>query len=184
MTIHPDAARVLSFWFDEHGHEDWFGAKPDFDEAVRSAFGRTTDQGQRGELHGWRTTPEGRVAEIIVLDQFSRQLFRGDAKAFASDGMALVLAQELIARGEDAGLSDDMRHFAWMPFMHAESLAMQDWSVRLFSTLPGEDPAKFAIAHRDTIIRFGRFPKRNAALGRVSTAEELAYMAETDGRMF
>lgn len=181
---HPEARRVLAFWFEEHGNEDWFGGKAAFDEAVRSRFEDTLAQGQRGELSDWRITPEGRVAEIIVLDQFSRQLHRGCAQAFASDGMALVLAQELVLGGLDRMLSPDQRQFAWMPFMHAESLAMQDWCVRLFLTREGENPAAFAEAHRDTIRRFGRFPMRNAALGRTNSPEEQVYIEARDGRMF
>ena len=183
-AIHPDATAVLAFWFDRHGHDDWFGAKTEFDAAVRDGFGETHARAERSELWQWRTTPEGRLAEIIVLDQFSRQLFRGQARAFASDPLALALAQELVARGEDDRLPLERRIFSYMPYMHSESLAIHDEAMRLFAAPGMEETLKFEAAHRDTLVRFGRYPMRNAALGRVSTPEETAYMAERAGKMF
>ncbi|VAW21837.1 Protein of unknown function DUF924, partial [hydrothermal vent metagenome] len=128
--------------------------------------------------------PLGRVAEIIILDQFSRQFFRGKAKAFAFDGMALVLAQELVATGDDKTLTIDQRSFAYMPYMHSESLKIHDEAVKLFGSLNVEATLEFEIAHRDVIVRFGRFPKRNEALGRISTKEEKAYMEERGDSFF
>jgi uncharacterized protein (DUF924 family) len=168
---------VLKFWFEDHGHEDWFGGKPEFDAKLKAQFGATHERIAAGEGYAWRNTPAGRLAEIVVLDQFSRQLYRGQPKAFASDGMALVLAQEFVAQGLDQALEPMRRMFVYLPYEHSESLAMQLHSVRLFQALGDENAIKFARAHLEVIQRFGRFPKRNAALGRESTPEELAYMA-------
>ena len=125
----------------------------------------------------------GRLAEIIVLDQFSRQLHRGSPDAFAQDKIALVLAQEAIAVGADTALPIERRMFLFMPFQHAESLVIQEEGVKHFAQF-GEEMMKFMTDHRDTIARFGRFPFRNKALGRQSTPGELAYMAEQGDRMF
>ena len=178
----PD--EVIKFWFVEHNKEDWFGGKTEFDEKLEELFFDTHAKVALGEAYGWRVSPKGRLAEILVLDQFSRQFYRGDARAFASDGMALVLAQELVASGQDQTLSESERVFAYMPYMHSESLLVHEEAVRLYASLDNEENLKFEIAHRDTIARFGRFPKRNEALGRVSTQEELDYINERKDSMF
>jgi uncharacterized protein (DUF924 family) len=175
------AADVLKFWFEEHGHEDWFGGKPEFDARLAAAFSNTHAAVARSEAWDWRGTPDGRLAEIIVLDQFSRQLCRGKAQAFATDGMALALAQEAVGGGHHNFLPPVRRTFVLMPFMHAESAAVQRESVRLFTALGDADTLKFAEQHAEVIARFGRFPRRNAALGRVSTPEEESYMVATQG---
>lgn len=180
----PTAENVHSFWFAEHGPDDWFSAKPAFDAAVAARFGETHAAAARCELWSWRETPRGRLAEIMALDQFSRQIHRGQAAAFATDTLALALAQEAAAGGALDSLDANERQFLLMPFMHAESLAVQEESVRLFATHCPEGTANFARAHRETIARFGRFPMRNAALGRDSTAAEREYMAAQAGRMF
>lgn len=171
------AQDVLSFWFTECTPADWFGGPPEFDAKLAARFTETHRHVALGEASGWRTGAEGRLAEIIVLDQFSRQLHRHSPKAFVSDTMALALAQELVAHRLDLALTNDQRMFAYMPFMHSESLVIHDESRRLFSALPGPDNLKFETAHRDLLLRFGRYPKRNATLGRVSTPEEIAYIA-------
>jgi uncharacterized protein (DUF924 family) len=168
---------ILKFWFDDHGQDDWFGGKPEFDAEIAAGFTQTHAAVARGEAWGWRDRPEGRLAEIIVLDQFSRQLFRGKAEAFASDAMALALAQEMIGGGHHNFIHAERRGFVLMPFMHAESTVMQAESVRLHMALAGPDQLKFAQAHQGVIARFGRFPRSNAALGRTSTPEEIEYMA-------
>ena len=177
------AQDVIDFWFVQHGTDDWFGGKAEFDVALAEGFADTHPHVALGEAWGWRQTPEGRLAEIIVLDQFSRQLHRGSADAFAQDKMALALAQEAIAAGADQALELKRRMFVYMPFMHAESLVIQEEGVKLFSPFD-PDLQKFMTGHRDTIARFGRFPFRNKALGRTSTAEEEAYMAEQGDRVF
>lgn len=174
---------VLDFWFVEHGPEDWFAGSAEFD--ARCA--RLSDihaRAVRGELWEWRQTVKGRVAEIILLDQLSRQLHRGDPRAFAADPMALALAQELVYGGLDSELSIPEKVFAYMPFEHAESAPVQEESVRLFTALGDDAFLPYALEHRDTIARFGRFPFRNAALGRTSTPEEIAYMAEREGKAY
>jgi uncharacterized protein (DUF924 family) len=175
------AAEILKFWFDDHGPDDWFAGKPEFDAEIAAGFSETHTALARGEGWDWRTTAAARLAEIIVLDQFSRQLFRDDRRAFASDGTALVLAQEAVGGGHHNFLPSNRRVFVLMPFMHAESLAVQLDSVRLFTALGIESNLKFAQAHADVIRRFGRFPARNAALGRVSTPEELEFLAAGKG---
>jgi uncharacterized protein (DUF924 family) len=172
---------VLKFWFEDHGRDDWFAGKPEFDDAVRTRFAATHEAVSAGEAYGWRKTPGGRLAEVIVLDQFSRQLHRGTARAFTQDGMALVLAQEAVALGLDREMDRDHRLFLYMPFQHAESLAIQGVSVRLFQALGNPDLLKYAQGHFEVIRRFGRFCKRNAALGRDSTPEELHYIETSEG---
>jgi uncharacterized protein (DUF924 family) len=174
---------VLRFWFVEHDKDDWFGAKPEFDAALAAEFGETHPMVARGEAWEWRKTPEGRLAELIVLDQFSRQLHRGSPEAFAQDKMALVLAQEALAVGADQAFGMPMRVFLFMPFMHSESLVIQEEGVKHFAQF-GEELLAFMAGHRDTVARFGRFPFRNKALGRESTPEELAYIEEQGNRMF
>ena len=177
------AQDVIRFWFDDHTMDDWFGGKPEFDALLAAEFAETHAAVARGEAWQWRQTPEGRLAEIVVLDQFSRQLHRGAPEAFAQDKMALVLAQEAIATGATEAVPLERRMFFFMPFQHAESLVIQQEGVRHFEQF-GPEMLKYMTDHRDTIARFGRFPFRNAALGRQSTPEELAYMDEQRDRMF
>lgn len=176
--------QVLKFWFDDHGREDWFGGGRKFDALVKRRFGATQAAAATGELSAWRASPEGRLAEIIVLDQFSRQIHRGKPAAFASDAMALALAQEVVRAGADRAMPPEQRMFFYMPFMHSESLAVHRQAVRLFRALGNKDVLRFERGHRDVIARFGRYPKRNAALGRKSTRAELAYLAGRDGSAF
>jgi len=172
---------VLKFWFDDHGQDDWFGARPEFDALIAERFAPTHAAVARGEAWRWRTTPNGRLAEIIVLDQFSRQLFRGRPEAFANDAMALTLAQEAVAGGHHNFVPMPQRMFLLLPYQHSESAAVQAESVRLHTAMGVPDLLKFAEGHAQCIARFGRFPKRNAALGRTSTPEEDAYIASTEG---
>jgi uncharacterized protein (DUF924 family) len=178
------AQEVIQFWCVEHDKEDWFGGKPEFDAKLAAEFGDTHPPVARGEAWGWRKTAEGRLAEIIVLDQFSRQLHRGSLEAFAQDKMALVLAQEAISAGADQTVEPIRRAFFYLPFMHAESLVMQDEGVRLYQALGNAEQLDYMEKHRDCIARFGRFPFRNKALGRETTAEEQAYMDEAGERSF
>lgn len=175
------AEDVIRFWFVDHGSDDWFSSSAAFDAELAAAFADTHAAVAQGEAWPWRTTPEGRLAEILVLDQFSRQLFRASARAFASDSMALALAQEAVAGGHDKALDPQKRMFLYMPYMHSESLVVHEEALRLFTDLDNENILKFEIAHADCLRRFGRYPRRNAALGRESTAEEKAYIADGDG---
>lgn len=165
---------VLDFWFAEHGPEDWFAGGEAFDDKCRDRLFEVYQRAIRSELWAWRETVEGRLAEIILLDQLSRQLNRGSAKAFASDTMALSLAQEAVAQGLDNDLTDHQKLFLYLPYQHAESLLVQEESLRLNGALP--DFVAFAKEHHDVVARFGRFPMRNAALGRASTPQEQAYI--------
>jgi len=173
-----NADHILHYWFDELQPRDWWRKDAELDRAIARRFGDTHRAAARGELFAWRDHPRGRLAEIIVLDQFSRQIHRDTPDAYACDGMALVLAQEALRAGADQALQGAERAFLYMPFMHAESLAMQDISVRLFDQPGLEGNLRFALAHRDIIVRFGRYPHRNAVLGRASTAEELDFLQQ------
>ena len=180
----PDAAEVIRFWFKEHGEKDWWSADPAFDREIAERFATTHARLSLGEGFAWRHTAEGRLAEIIVLDQFSRQLYRNDPRAFAQDGMALVLAQEAVAGGVDQRLPADQRTFLYMPYMHSESVLVHEAAAPLFAALGGDETETPADDHLAVLRRFGRFPKRNAALGRISTPDELAYIAGIGNRMF
>jgi len=179
-----DAAKVIDFWFVKHNRDDWFTISEQFDQQLREKFFDLHAKVAAGEAFAWRTEPLGRLAEIVVLDQFSRQFFRGKGEAFACDGMALVLAQELVASGGDKSLGEEQALFAYLPYMHSESLVIHREAVRLFTELGNEKNLQFELSHRDLIARFGRFPKRNKALGRVSTKEEEAYIAGREGSHF
>lgn len=171
---------VLKFWFVDHGQDDWFGAKPEFDALIAADFAETHAAVARGEAWHWRTTPEGRLAEIIVLDQFSRNLFRADPRAFTGDVVALVLAQEAIHAGADRELPAARRAFLYMPFMHSESRVIHVDAERLFRQPGLERNYEFELKHKAIIDRFGRYPHRNAILGRRSTPEELAFLEQPD----
>jgi uncharacterized protein (DUF924 family) len=172
------AQNILDFWFEELHSKQHFTKDPALDAAIRQRFGATLEAAARCELFGWRGTPQGRLAEIVVLDQFSRNIFRDTARAFAQDPLALVLAQELVACGLDRALTPTQRSFAYMPYMHSESSLVQAESVRLFGQTGLENNLNFALRHQAIVVRFGRFPHRNAPLGRSSSAEELAFLNE------
>jgi uncharacterized protein (DUF924 family) len=175
------AEDVLDFWFVDHGSEDWFGGKADFDDRLAALFTVTHARVAAGEAWQWRSSVAGRLAEIIVLDQFSRQLYRRRPEAFAQDAMALALAQEAVAGGFDQQLEQQRRMFLYMPYMHSESLVIHEEAVRLFTDLGDKEVLDYEIAHRVCLERFGRYPRRNEALGRQSTAEELEYIASGEG---
>ncbi|MGH8403794.1 MAG: DUF924 family protein, partial [Gammaproteobacteria bacterium] len=149
-----------------------------FDALIHERFSETHRAAVQGELYEWRATPEGRLAEVIVLDQFSRNLFRDSARAFACDGMALVLAQEAVRAGADQALEPARRVFLYMPYMHSESRAIHVVAERLFRQLGIAENLKFELAHKAIIERFGRFPHRNAVLGRESTPEEREFLSQ------
>ncbi|MBP1039785.1 DUF924 domain-containing protein [Vagococcus sp. BWB3-3] len=169
---------VLTFWFQESAEKQWFTKDSGYDEQIRQKFGSCHQQAIRGECVGWRKNIRGRLAEIIVLDQFSRNLFRDSPLAFANDGMALVLTQEAIATGEIDQLSQVERSFLFMPLMHSESLVIHDEALKRFAEPGMETTLDFEKRHRDILLRFGRYPHRNQILGRASTDEELAFLTE------
>ncbi|MEO1771000.1 DUF924 family protein [Candidatus Enterococcus ferrettii] len=173
-----ESQAVLDFWFTESMPKQWFAKDESFDQKICERFVLLHRQASQGEKAFWRETIQGRLAEILVLDQFSRNLFREDPRAFAYDGMALVLAQEAIVKEELRELTVEERSFVYMPFMHSESLAIHEQAMILFSETGMENSLDFEKRHRDIIERFGRYPHRNAVLNRPSTQEELSFLKE------
>ncbi|NHI00482.1 DUF924 family protein [Oceanimonas sp. MB9] len=169
---------VLEFWFEELIPAQWWRKDAVLDTAIAERFGQLHRRACQGELFEWRVSAPGRLAEIIVLDQFSRNIYRGEPNAFAADGMALVLAQEAIAQGADQALSQQQRLFLYLPFMHSESLNIHDQALALFERLGFADNLDFEHRHRNIIARFGRYPHRNAILGRPSTPEEREFLKQ------
>ncbi|MEC9347863.1 MAG: DUF924 family protein [Pseudomonadota bacterium] len=173
-------AEVLRFWFEELRPEQYWTRDDALDRRIIADFGALHAEAVSGALAGWMATPEGALALVIVLDQFPRNMFRGDPRSWASDSLALAHAKAAIDRGHDRALPAERRHFLYLPFEHSEDLAMQERSLELFGAMPDLSPeAKFAVErHHEIIARFGRFPHRNAVLGRVSTPEEIAFLNE------
>lgn len=169
---------VLQFWFEEATPKQHFGKDAAFDAEICERFADTHRAAARGEFATWRDTADGRLAEIIVLDQFSRNLFRDNPRAFAADGMALVLAQEAIHVGADREMPAARRAFLYMPFMHSESRVIHVDAERLFRQSGLERNYDFELKHKAIIDRFGRYPHRNAILGRKSTPEESAFLGQ------
>jgi len=176
-----DAQAVLNFWFNDTTPNQWFTKDPAFDALVRHHFLDLTRRAIAGELDPWSESPQHGLALLLLLDQFPRQLWRDSAMAFAGDPRALALSWQALDRGWVEAEPDQARRQFWlMPLMHSEQLAVQEASLPLFSQFVDERTADFALRHRDVIARFGRFPHRNAALGRVSSAEELAFLQLPD----
>ena len=174
---------VLDFWFDEDAKTRWFVPSAAFDRAVAEQLGEGYERAAAGALDGWRSSAEGCLALCILLDQVPRQLFRGQARAFATDEQACALALHALEAGFDRQLTVEQRQFLYMPFMHSERLEDQDRCVALYQAPEMRDKMKHAVEHAELVRRFGRFPHRNAALGRASSAEEDAHLAAT-GRHF
>ena len=172
------AQDILDFWFDPDHRSLWFAKSDEFDAKIRERFQTIHHQAIQAELWSWRKTAEGRLAEIIVLDQFSRNLYRDQPQAFAHDSMALMLAQEAISLQLDAQLSPDHRSYLYMPIMHSESKLIHEFALKLFQRLGNEINLSFEKKHKLIIDRFGRYPHRNAILGRSSTAEELEFLTQ------
>ena len=189
--MHTDALAVLDFWFgppDDPGHAQprpqWFRKDDAFDAQIVQRFGPLIERALIGDIDDWLTRPVEplpALARVIVLDQFTRNAFRGTARAFAGDAMALQTARALVASGADRSLTGVQRQFAYLPFEHAEDLSHQRTAVQLYQQLAADEPARadlvvWAQKHRDIVARFGRFPHRNAALGRASSPEEAAFL--------
>ncbi len=169
---------VLQFWFCEIAPAQWWQADPAFDRLVLERFGELHRQAARAELFEWRADPRGRLAEVIVLDQFSRNIHRGCRRAFENDALALALAQEAVAAQADMALPSDERSFLYMPYMHSESKVIHEAAERLFRDHTTPYSHDFELRHKAIIDRFGRYPHRNAMLARESTPEELAFLSE------
>ncbi|BBN81719.1 membrane protein [Pseudoalteromonas sp. A25] len=169
-------AEILNFWFEEIDAKQWWQKDPDFDALIQKRFGELHKSASQCNLSHWRTTAQGCLAEIIILDQFSRNIYRDTAKAFESDSLALALAQCAIAQGQDRLLPPQMRSFMYLPYMHSESKTVHVQAVELYKALGNEDNLSFELKHKSIIDRFGRYPHRNAILGRTSTPEELEFL--------
>jgi uncharacterized protein (DUF924 family) len=172
------AEKIIKFWFEELTPKQWFNSSEELDAEIWERFGEIHNAAAKGELNSWRSNPEGSLAEIIVLDQFSRNIYRGKPGAFANDLAALVLAQEAIRKGFHLEVETFKRSFFYMPFMHSESLMIHKKAVRLFNEPGMEDYFDYEIKHKEIIERFGRYPHRNEILGRNSTAEEIEFLTQ------
>jgi uncharacterized protein (DUF924 family) len=172
-----EASEVIKFWFEELSAKDWYKKDLELDLKIKERFESIYKQAINGELFSWRETIEGRLAEIIVLDQFSRNMFRDQAEAFKYDSLALILAQEASKVDSAITLESKKKAFLYMPLMHSESIIVHDQAVRLFSEKGLEGNLEFEHKHRVIIERFGRYPHRNKILGRNSTPEEVEFLA-------
>jgi len=190
----PDPQEVLDFWFGASGSAGfgqprsvWFTKDAAFDRQIAVRFGTALEAALAGGLRAWDATVPGALARIVVLDQFTRNVLRDTARAFAGDAQAREAARALVDTGRDRSLLPVQRAFVYLPFEHAEDAALQDESVRLFARLAQDEPAcasmhDYALRHQAVIARFGRFPHRNAALGRASTPEEIAFLRQPGSR--
>lgn len=173
---------IINFWFKDRGPKEWFFTRSKkLDNEIRRKFLKTYWQVVRGETAAWRKSAKGRLAEIILLDQFSRNMFRGTPEMYRYDPLALALAQEAIRAGADKKLSKNERMFMYLPFEHSESKKIQKVSLSLFKQIWGKDMLKYAIDHKNLVDCFGRFPHRNKILGRKSTAREMKFMLTHKG---
>lgn len=171
--MEPRAKGILDFWIGEVGPARWYAVEPELDSAIRDRFGPLWEQGWAGELQNWISQPEASLALVILLDQFPRNMFRGHADQFATDPLALAIARQAIEKGFDGELDKPARSFLYMPFQHSEDLDDQKRSLLLFTQLGNDEQLKYAKLHHDIIERFGRFPHRNAILGRPPRADEV-----------
>jgi uncharacterized protein (DUF924 family) len=162
---------ILSFWFAPETRPRWFASNPEFDDRVRGRFTETYDAAKQGKLDAWREHPRSLLALVILFDQFPRNMFRNDARAFATDHLARVLTKEGLAKGFDRDLDGAKLDFFYMPLMHSEAMEDHELLIRL-----GRGDERYARQHRETIRRFGRYPQRNAALGRQSSPEEVKFL--------
>ncbi len=187
--MNAQAAAVLDFWFAGSAapRAEWFKKDGAFDALIAARFGTLVEQALAGGLAAWAQRPNDALAQVIVLDQFTRNIFRDTPRAFAGDALALAAARAMVARGDDAALPPLRRLFVYLPFEHAEDRAMQHESLRLFAALTAADASladfeDYARRHAEVIRRFGRFPHRNAVLGRESTAEEAQFLQQPGSR--
>lgn len=180
MPEPADIEAVLAFWFDERVRPRWFDSTPELDEEIRRRFQSLWESAEQGGLDDWAAQPNGALALAIVLDQFPLNMFRGEPRSFATEQAAVRLARRAVREGLDQSLEPQRRVFLYMPLMHSEDPEDQDRSVHLFEASGLEQNARFARHHRELVRRFGRFPHRNAILGRQSTPEEIAYLASDE----
>jgi uncharacterized protein (DUF924 family) len=171
-------SEILRFWFEEIDPAKWWAKDDAFDQLIRGRFSEVHARAMRCELFEWRAEAKGRLAEIIVLDQFSRNMFRGSPLSFAGDALALALAQEAVSAKADAALSATERSFLYLPFMHSESLKIHAVAMELYRKNGLQSNLDFEIRHKQIVERFGRYPHRNAILGRQSTDEEIEFLKQ------
>ncbi|MBU2158957.1 DUF924 domain-containing protein [Patescibacteria group bacterium] len=172
---------IIHFWFVENGSEQWFQKDAEFDECIRARFLNAYNDALHDKTAEWRTTPEGRLAEILVLDQFARNMFRGTPQAFSGDQKALALAKEAISAGDDTKLDSVQRQFLYMPYMHSESREVHEEAVALFEKLGNPQTLEYEVLHKEIIDQFGRYPHRNSILGRESTPKEEEFLKNHEG---
>ena len=175
-TVAPD--EVLTFWFSEEAKKRWFDKSDAFDAECGERFGPAVDAAKRGALNAWAETPEGALALVILLDLLPRNIFRATPDAFSGDAAALATAKAAIAKGFDAGIPSERRNFFYLPVQHSERLDDQERGMELYAANDVADGLHWMTLHRDIIARFGRFPHRNAILGRASTPEELDFLQQ------
>ncbi|MDF1645036.1 MAG: DUF924 domain-containing protein [Pseudomonadales bacterium] len=168
--------KILEFWFEEIDQSQWWLKNEEFDQMIIDRFSSIHAQAIRCELFEWRTTPEGRLAEVIVIDQFSRNMFRDSAESFKYDALALILSQEAVLTGSDQALNATQRSVLYLPFMHSESSRIHEISLTLHQQNGIQSSLDFEIKHKNIIDRFGRYPHRNKILGRPSTEQELEFL--------
>jgi uncharacterized protein (DUF924 family) len=178
--VHAQAAAILHFWFDELPEARRFAKDAELDAEIAGRFGQVRDAILASDARRWRDDADSLLAAVIALDQFSRNIYRNSPEAFAGDALALSLARLAIANGWDGGMTKERAQFLYMPFMHCEDANVQAECVRLFTELGSAGQLSYAKAHYDLIRQFGRFPHRNAALGRQSTADEADYLKQPD----
>ena len=171
---------IITFWFEECSPENWFTRSDELDRIIIKRFSPIHTQASLGECYTWRSSSYGRLAEIIILDQFSRNIYRDSPKAFTQDMQALTLAQEAVTLKTDQDLEETKRTFLYMPYMHSESTIIHSEAERLFKSLPQTQGYKFELKHKAIIDRFNRYPHRNAVLGRTSTEEELNFLKQPE----
>ena len=180
MSYKTTPEEILTFWFSETVKRLWFNSNPSFDRLLRVNYSEAYENAAAGHLRSWEQAPEGAVALAIVLDQFPLNMFRGEARSFATEEEARRVARSAVKAGFDREIEDDRKIFLYMPFMHSESMDDQNYAVKLFEDAQLADNLKFALHHRDIIQRFGRFPHRNKILGRENTPEETEYLRSKD----
>ncbi|MGI9535873.1 MAG: DUF924 family protein [Desulfocapsaceae bacterium] len=169
---------IIKFWFEEIEPSQWWTKDDEFDQLIKLRYSDLHEKAVRCELFEWRTYPQGRLAEIIILDQFSRNMFRGTPEAFAQDRMALILSQEAISLGIDKLLKPQERGFVYLPLMHSESIAIHEKAEEIYRQFGNQSSLGFELKHKMIIEKFGRYPHRNEILGRESTEEEREFLKQ------
>lgn len=179
MTATPQ--QIIDFWYSPAIKQHWFNSTPEIDQQIREQYQTLWQQAQAGQLDSWQQSPQGCLALVILLDQFPLNMFRGKAEGFATEQQAVAICKQAIQQGLDKQLEKPQLGFLYMPLMHSENRADQDLSISKFTEAGLPDNLHFAQHHREIVQRFGRFPHRNAILGRESTAEEIAYLNSEQG---